>query len=222
MRKGNNSVFRTQQKGINTISCEQMALNPLKEFIMKSTKKVISFFIIAELLIIGCGKPSKMLIDYGRITLQAGSVIIIRNGLKNPAAIGDLVYKDDIVITKKSSHCDIQLSDNIIRLKEQSKIRLIEIFKDTIKSKEKMKIYLVLGKIFIKARKLTKEYSFNIYTPTAVVGVRGTEFLVENDNKRTRVYTGSGTVYVKINMQKDESLIFKVEELNTEVKMKTE
>ncbi len=188
---------------------------------MKSTNKVISFFIVAGLLIIGCGKPPEVLIDYGRITLQAGSVVILRDGLKNPAAIGDLVYKDDIIITEKSSLCDIQLSDNIIRLKEQSKVRLMEIFKDTIKSKEKMKIYLILGKIFTKAKKLTKEYNFNIYTPTAVVGVRGTEFLVENDERRTRVYTKSGTVHVKVNMPEDKSLISKIEDLNSEVEVGT-
>jgi len=163
-------------------------------------KKAFLFFTGFLLIIFSCSKQV-FIWNYGRITNLAGTAVIQRENKSQNVFIGDLVFKNDIIHTKDNSFCNIQFGDNVVRLKENSILEINDVLFDKMKSKEISKFKLTLGKIFVNAKKTSADYQFQINTPTTVVGVRGTEFLVENNNDKTRVYTKSGTVSVQLNLK---------------------
>lgn len=98
---------------------------------------------------------------------------------------GSVIKTDD----DTNSQIDILLSaDHLIRIKNKSELKIV-----TVK-KTKIKINLLGGKIFVKAGKSAEDGYFKIYTPTSVTGVRGTKFLVEENNSKTYICVCEGVV----------------------------
>lgn len=133
--------------------------------------------------------------EYAMVTFMIGDVA--KNDL--PVTIGDLVQEKDTLKTGADSFCDVKIGSSIIRIKEKSHVVISSLFnKDNV---ERTDLSLGVGKMLCKPKKLLKSEKFIIKTPTAVAGVRGTQFTVETDKKKTtriKVYDGKVKVAKRI------------------------
>lgn len=100
-----------------------------------------------------------------------------------PAQKGMILNAGDTIRTKPGSWAVVNLDGNgetaSVEVKENSQMRLAELFADKQAATESTLLDLALGQILVKAKKLHSEKSrFEIKTPTSIVGVRGTTFSV--------------------------------------------
>ena len=134
----------------------------------------------------------------GEVTINGASV-----------GIGDGVNENDTVITGNLSSCDIKIGDSIIRIKEKSKVMFSQLLKKGLL--ENVEIGLDVGKMLCKPKKLMKTESFMVKTPTAVAGIRGTQFTVEADKRKTtRIKVFNGKVKVVKRIKRLEERIDKI------------
>ncbi len=138
--------------------------------------------------------------------LQGGVFTYIKGDVKlfdimgkpKTAKVEGFFLPSDEIRTGKDSVCDIQLMDGIIiRIKQNSVITLKKIWVDSGRKEMAANIELNKGAIFAKlVSKLTKNSAFNVKTPTSTAGVRGTEFLVQDNGDKSDVLVNDGTVSV--------------------------
>jgi outer membrane protein assembly factor BamB len=151
--------------------------------------KTVALLAIFLSLVLSCSRQEVE--EYAMITFMIGEVT--KNNVS--VSIGDVISDKDIVQTGSDSFCDIKIGGSIIRVKEKSRLVVSSlIFKDNM---ENTQLGLDVGKMLCKPKKLLKSEEFIVKTPTAVAGVRGTEFIVETDKaKTTRIKVFHGEVKV--------------------------
>jgi len=128
--------------------------------------------------------PSTVLAEpVGKFTHIEGRVDITSPGeAARPAMLGDEVNAGDIIRTKSEAKAEITFVDgNILRLAKSTRMKITEYLFDKERTSGILKLYR--GKIQNKVKKLLgrvfglkKRNRFEVHTPTAVVGVRGTNF----------------------------------------------
>lgn len=136
-----------------------------------------------------------------------GTFIIVKNeiniqkkgGAKEVAKVGSTISAGDTVISGADSRAKIAMQDrNIITVLPNTKL-VIEEYKSTDKDKN-VKLSLLEGKVRndVKEKYDNDKNKFQIRTPTAVAGVRGTKFITSYaiDTKTTEVITLKGEVVV--------------------------
>lgn len=161
-------------------------------------KRMVLIIIMAMAIMPGCSKFKAD--EYAMITFMIGDVT--KNN--TTVQIGDLVREKDIVQTGTDSFCDIKIGESLIRVKQKTRIVLAELVSRA--GGENTSIELNTGKMLCKPRKLVKSETFLIKTPTAVAGVRGTQFSVEadaNGTSRIKVFEGSVKVARRIKQLDD-------------------
>ena len=164
---------------------------------------IVSLCVVSIMVIGGCSQQK--VDDYASIMFSIGDVK--KNG--QLANIGDILNQNDVIETGTMSSCDIKIGDSMIRIKENSKAILAQLLrKDGI---ENTTLGLDVGKMICKPKKLLKNESFLVKTPTAVAGVRGTNFSVEADaQKTTRIKVFDGKVAVVKRVEAVEQHIDKI------------
>jgi len=124
-----------------------------------------------------------------------GDVNLTRSESEDKLELGDSLINQDVLISKDDSFAAVRFIDGSALVKLFSNSRLI-INADKKTDKYDKKSYLKMGSLWTKVT--TNSGSFDVETPTTVVSVRGTEFIVEiDDDGNTRVYAISGKVAVK-------------------------
>jgi hypothetical protein len=145
-----------------------------------------------------CSKPAT--VEYASVSFFIGDVT--KNGA--PVAMGDQITEKDSITTGPQSSCDVKVGSSIIRVKEKSKMVFASIgMKGNL---ENTTLDLGEGRMLCKPKKLMKEESFMVKTPTAIAAVRGTEFTVESDAQKTtriKVYDGSVKVAKRVTALED-------------------
>lgn len=105
----------------------------------------------------------------------------------------DMYLNEDAEIkTGKNSDCTIAFDEdleNVLTIKENSSV--------TIKSISPGEVYLPKGRVFSLIEDLAKIQAFQVRTPTAIAGVRGTGDSVETDNQNTTVKCFEGVTGVE-------------------------
>ncbi|NVM26938.1 MAG: FecR domain-containing protein, partial [Desulfobacterales bacterium] len=119
----------------------------------------------------------------GKITGLTGTAQIVREAVPSPITVtlGRPVHLRDRVRTGADSRLRIELIDgSILTLGERTDITLDQFEFVPEKKKRSAFFGIALGKLRIFARDLLKfkERDFKVRTPTAVLGVRGSLFLV--------------------------------------------
>jgi hypothetical protein len=101
------------------------------------------------------------------------------------------LQESNIVRTGSKSLCDLQLPDgSITKILENSMLEL----RNTAKPESRgIELFASLGKIYFKVKKVLRS-SFTVSTPVSVAAIRGTEFLVINSGRETRILVKSGVV----------------------------
>lgn len=119
----------------------------------------------------------------GKVTRLTGSAQIYREAVAEPikVSIGIEIYLHDRISTDEDSKLRIELKDgSILTLGEKANLHLDEFNFDPKKKKRNALFRLLLGKLRVFANDLLgfKDKDFRVKTPTAIIGVRGTLFMV--------------------------------------------
>lgn len=118
------------------------------------------------------------------IDFEGNAEIKIKGEGWKPLEAGSILNEGDVIRTRSGSTAILNLNGNgetaTVEVEENSQLMLSELITNREDGTEKTLLDLAIGKILIKAKKLhTTESRFEVKTPTSIVGVRGTEFVVQ-------------------------------------------
>ncbi|MCL2154988.1 MAG: FecR family protein [Leptospirales bacterium] len=134
----------------------------------------------------------------GTINFFTGKVSITSNNNTVEAHVGDKIIQGMTIVTAKQSVVDIYFEHSIIRILENSSVTMKELTKNLSDNKEQTELYVQNGKVFSQVtKKLEENEKFKISTPTSVAGIRGTEFLVVEENGKCKISCVEGKVAVR-------------------------
>ncbi len=170
---------------------------------MRKTIAIILCFMILmanmPLTVFGAEKISAKLIQ------MEGDVQVIRAGGEKPfkAFVNMRLTEGDRIITGPSGKAKIEMDDEIIiTLAENTRIYLSELRGSN--GAKQSSINLQSGGVGSSVKEKLKDNSrFEIKTPTAVMGVRGTEFFTQYYNGNVDVRVVDGIVEVTVNVTKE-------------------
>lgn len=135
------------------------------------------------------------IVALGLINSISGDVRVIRSGKTYAAKIGSPLSQQDVVTTGKNSSAKIIMADkSIVVLQPESELKLSNFQTRSPNTKAKTEFELPQGSVRFKVEPLLAEESFEVRTPIAVVGVRGTEFIVSHAKGISEVVTFAGLV----------------------------
>jgi len=140
------------------------------------TKIFIFTFFIHFLFLTGFA----LAVPVGEFTDVRGRVDVTVTGEEaRPANLGDKVNVGDIVRTKSESTAEITLVDeNIVRLSPATRLEISEYLVDQDHTKGILGLFRGTVQSIVKGKAFKRGTNnvYEIHTPTAVVGVRGTDF----------------------------------------------
>lgn len=112
------------------------------------------------------------------ITFTSGEVKVVRDGKDVPAAIGMIVYEKDLIRTENGS-VDLQTrTGSAVRVREMTTLTVAKI---AGQDGGETRLSMDHGGLLANVKKASANENFNVATPTAIAGVRGTSFSVEVD-----------------------------------------
>jgi len=169
---------------------------------MKSIKNIsISAIMVLALLILF--PLAVQAAPVGEFTMVQGTVDITSPGqAAMPANVGDLINQDDIIRTGSGSRADIRFVDgNILRLADDTRIEVSEYVSEVEKTSAVLNLFRGKAQSLVSTLEKTfgqkKDNRYEVRTPTAVIGVRGTNFFVwfREGISGAAFQKGSGYVY---------------------------
>jgi hypothetical protein len=122
----------------------------------------------------------------GQIKTETGAVTLERQGKSEPAQIGDHVFQSDIVVTAAGGSVGITFADNsMMSLGPNSRLALDQFRFNTTTHDGVFDSTLQKGTLAVKSGQIVRQTpeAMHIRTPAALLGVRGTEFVVSADGK---------------------------------------
>jgi len=136
----------------------------------------------------------------GKVVAMEGRASITRQGKNIPAALLAEIYPADTVVTARGSKLKILfIDDSILALGGRSKIIIEKFLYQGKEKKGEASFNLTLGKArALLGKAHLKDSLYEIKTPTAIAGVRGTHFIVWVVSARlTQILVLSGEVEVR-------------------------
>jgi hypothetical protein len=127
--------------------------------------------------------------EAGRVKVSKGDVQIERDGKRLPAPVGATILARDTVKTGRDGSVGITFQDNSLLSAGPNSELVIERFVfDTTTHKGEFDTALKKGTLAVVSGKIVKQSpeAMRIKTPAAIMGVRGTEFVVKVDESATR------------------------------------
>ena len=119
--------------------------------------------------------------DAGQIKVSKGSAQIERAGKKLSANVGQVVQPGDVVITGSDGSVGITFRDNsLVSIGPDSVLAIDRFVFDSTTHQGAFDSSLKQGTLAVVSGKLAKQSpeAMKVKTPAAILGVRGTEFLV--------------------------------------------
>lgn len=137
-------------------------------------KFVVSFLFIFLAAQLHAEEPKALAL----VVQATGKSEIVRAGKSTGVKVNDLVKKGDVIRTLADGTMSVQLSTGaIFRMAPGTEVVLQDLVRDS--SGFRVRLDVKRGSLASKLDKLGKSDAYVVSTPTAVAGVRGTEFLVE-------------------------------------------
>ena len=127
--------------------------------------------------------------DVGTVKVSNGSVTIERDGSRMPAPVGTELRLSDVVVTGADGAAGLTFSDNsLVSVGPDSRFAIDRYAFDTTTYAGEFQGTLSKGRLVAVSGKMVKQSpeSMKIRTPSAVMGVRGTEFVVQVDEPVTQ------------------------------------
>ena len=125
--------------------------------------------------------------EAGHVKVAKGSVQIERGGQKIPATLGAMVQAGDVVVTGVDGSVGITFLDNSLLSAGPNSVLAIDRFAfDSTTHQGSFESSLQKGTLAVVSGKLAKQSpdAMKVKTPAAVLGVRGTEFLVRTGDPK--------------------------------------
>ena len=121
----------------------------------------------------------------GQVKTRSGDVFVQRHGKLQPLAIGEHVFQSDTVSTKKGTVGITFADDSMMSLGPNSQLALDQFSFDSTTRAGVFNTSLSKGTLAVKSGHIVQQTpeAMHIRTPAALLGVRGTEFLVRADGK---------------------------------------
>jgi hypothetical protein len=120
--------------------------------------------------------------EIGRVKTSVGAVSVKRNGAPVPVAPGTKLEQGDVVATGKGGRIGIAFSDNTrFALGPNSRIVLSRYAYDQTRQTGNFETQVQRGNLGVVSGKIAKSGrdAMRVRTPTSMLGVRGTKFVVE-------------------------------------------
>ncbi|OPY85620.1 MAG: FecR protein [Smithella sp. PtaU1.Bin162] len=139
----------------------------------RSAKQVIAFLLILQLII---PYPVFAAAEVGKFTAVDGKVTLTRANVTYRVVLNSQVQPKDLIVTGEKASATMTFPDeSTITLQENSKMEIKEFM---IKGKTRKGIFsMSLGKLIANVNKfIGGNNTFEVHSPTAVCGVRGTGF----------------------------------------------
>lgn len=151
----------------------------------------------------------------GAFLIVRGDVKVVSNGKEANAKVGDTIFEKDVVVTDAFSHAKIMFLDkNTINVTPNSRLKVRGFEEAGVTANSTTTLDLIYGKVrsqvVTKSRRAGKP-SFLIRTPSAIAGVRGTDFVVTHlkGGDITKVETLKGSVELGDHKHREKSLVKK-------------
>ncbi len=138
------------------------------EYFMQILKGLVSVFLLV-LTVFGCTRKSAFL---ATVTALRGQVFVERNGERTPLKKNDRLKNGDTLITGMDGVAAVSFAGNLGKFELQHNVEFV--VRDFINAEKKL--MLNKGNVWLLINKLRKKQSVNLYTPTTLAGVRGTQF----------------------------------------------
>jgi len=122
--------------------------------------------------------------DVGQVKVAKGTVHVERDGQRLPAAVGMPIRQSDTLITGADGSAGVTFSDNSLLSTGPNSVLVVEryAFNSTTHAGT-FDASLKKGTLAVVSGKIVKQSpgAMRVRTPAAIMGVRGTEFLVQVD-----------------------------------------
>jgi hypothetical protein len=122
--------------------------------------------------------------DAGEIKTTSGTVHLERGGKKLPVKVGTPVQQSDVVVTGADGAAGITFTDNSLLSVGPNTILAIDKYQfDSTTHAGQFDANLKKGTLAVISGKMVKQQpeSMRVRTPSSIMGVRGTEFVVKVD-----------------------------------------
>jgi len=124
----------------------------------------------------------------GQIKTETGAVTIERGGKSLPAVAGEHVYRSDTIVTPAHASVGITFTDNsLLALGSFSRLSLDQFRFNTTTHQGAFDVSLHQGTLAVKSGQIVRQTpeAMRVRTPAALLGVRGTEFVVQAGGKHS-------------------------------------
>ncbi|MEX2241914.1 MAG: FecR domain-containing protein [Burkholderiales bacterium] len=122
--------------------------------------------------------------DVGHVKVAKGTVHVERDGKRLPAAVGMAVRQSDTLITGADGSAGVTFSDNSLLSTGPNSVLVVDHYTfNATTHAGKFDASLKKGTLAVVSGKMVKQSpgSMRVRTPAAIMGVRGTEFMVQVD-----------------------------------------
>lgn len=144
-------------------------------------------FGLALVVVVAMGGAPAIAQEAGHVKVAKGSVQIERAGQKVPAPVGAVVQAGDVVTTGGDGSVGITFLDNSLLSAGPNSVLAVDRFAfDSTTHQGSFESSLRTGTLAVVSGKLAKQSpeAMKVRTPAAVLGVRGTEFLVRTGDPK--------------------------------------
>jgi len=132
---------------------------------------------------------SALAADIGQVKVARGDVQVQRGASTLPAKVGMGIQATDVLLTGADGSAGLTFTDNsLVSLGPNSVFAIDKYSFDSTTHAGEFEGNLKKGKLAAVSGKMVKQSpeSMKIRTPSAVMGVRGTEFVVQVDDRAAR------------------------------------
>ncbi len=194
-----------------------------KFIIKKYSVSIMVIILLAALFVTGCGAKDVPSVDPSqvagnpkegahseppvansiRVAAVSGQVAFLRTGEAQdwiPAVSGMQLALADTLTTEVASETDLDVDQDKHVLVGEKVRMVIETLLQTVNQSKVARLRVDTGALYIRIqRKLATDEAFEVITPTCVMGVRGTEFVVAASGGDTQIFVMEGNVQVALN-----------------------
>ena len=120
-------------------------------------------------------------VDIGQVKVVKGTVTVERSGQEEPAEAGTRLQTSDVVRTGSDGSVGITMTDNSLLSAGPNSVLALDRYDfDSTTNQGRFDASLRRGTLAVVSGRLAKQSpdAMTLHTPTAVLGVRGTEFVV--------------------------------------------
>lgn len=120
--------------------------------------------------------------DVGQVKVAKGTVHVERDGKRLPASVGMGIRQSDVIVTGADGSAGVTFSDNSLLSTGPNSVLAVDRYSfDSTTHAGRFDASLRKGTLAVVSGKMVKQSpgSLRVRTPAAIMGVRGTEFVVQ-------------------------------------------